>query len=52
MQVINEQVFSLTVNPEKKIGAISELKCAFLSTKMHTLIPKNDITEPKVKLLI
>jgi len=48
MQVVMNKCFLL--NPEKKIG--TDPSCRLLEKrKKHTLNPKNDVTEPKVRLL-
>jgi len=44
----NEQVFSL--KPEKKLTQI-RLVVFEKNAKTYTLIPKNDVTEPKARLL-
>jgi len=48
MQVVMNKCFLL--NPEKNLAQI-RLVVFEKTQKMHTLIPKNDITEPKARLL-
>jgi len=48
MQVAMNTCFLL--NPEKKLAQI-RLVVFKKNAKMHTLIPKNDVTEPKARLL-
>jgi len=45
----NEQVFFL--NPEKKFGADSSCRFREKRKKTHTLIPKDNVTEPKARRL-
>jgi len=50
MQVVMNKCFLL--NPETKKIGIADVSCRFQKMqKMHTLIPKNDVTEPKFRLL-
>jgi len=49
MQAIMNKCFLL--KPEKKIRRRSVLSFLRKMQKTHTLIPKNDITEPKARLL-
>jgi len=48
MQVVMNKCF--LINPEKKFGA-DPLVVFEKNAKKHTLIPKNDVTEPKARLL-
>jgi len=49
MQVIMKKCFLL--NPEKKVTQIRHVVFEKKMQKIRTLIPKNDVTEPKTKLL-
>jgi len=46
MQIVMNKCFLL--NSEKKLGADSSLS---FSKKTHTIIPKNNVTVPKAKVL-
>jgi len=49
MQMVMNKCFIL--NPEKKIGADPSCRFREKRKKTYTLIPKNDVTEPKARLL-
>jgi len=49
MQVVMNKCFLL--NPKKNFLAHIRLVIFEKKEKMHTLIPKNDVTEPKARLL-
>jgi len=49
LQVVMNKCFLL--NTEKKIWRRSVLSFSRKTQKMHTLIPKNDVTKPKARLL-
>jgi len=48
-QVVINKCFLL--NPEKKFWRRSVLLFSRKTLKTHTLIPKNDVTDPKARLL-
>jgi len=43
-------VLCFLLNPEKKFGADPSFRFREKRKKTHTLIPKNDVTEPKARL--
>jgi len=49
MQVVRSKCFLL--NPEKKFGADPSCRFQKKTQKNAPLIPKNDVTEPKARLL-